>query len=997
MSHAPQVLSVDEIRRKRREEQQAEQGKRDAEDQRYNRIKQNIYVQLKTSIDELNTIFGKEIITFLKVQDKVRKKLGCSKRPPSESIKKAFADLIQERDDAASDAQKFCEKAAKDIKSNAEKATAKLNSLASTILQEVSGTYKKKMATVRLEYYPNLMDDKDEEMSPEEAFEIFSAIQQGITLFEGQTKKQWLDGEHGIDELDKILGELAFIIQDYLKNNPDAMKKVIKNATDAFDQLVKVNKTWSEGTLSKDYEASKALLQKHVFEVAELKIEAEILEKKHEESRGLQAIKGKKAKQTPEEAADREAVMKKMDAKIGPMYEASKTFQKVSAKQWKYCKSYIPEIFHDLYPSLIANMELMLQSFDAGEGTHGKLVTLFVDRTLEQYESLKYVAPDMISAKYNGKPVILRKFKLHNRSELKCLVKELLMQHKLDPYVVDWAQCIFGDNNFAFFQYDDCDNDLLHWIEREDFKTCASNIIFLIRNMCHVVKNVHGSKIIHGDINENSWIVTQQGLPRLSGFDLARIGHEEEMRTVRESIYADYASGPSDAPEIQKDKDTFGRSYKSDVFGLGKCIQTIQQSGKSFLEVVDLDSDVSKLVNECTHSDPSKRPTIDDVFRTAETLMFKLKKEFKDIQEQKESIRVMGENIIQARADLDQAARLAENDLSEVAARVAAVQKKEESMKQKQMRLYEDAFAIQKRERFEDTLKPPSYWKASVNDRMWELHPVEKNSTLFQVFRHVITTDDPNSLNKGRDVVERGNYSFLDLVGVWRLENSLLWRNFAVERRNLKESLGRRGIKCPEFEARPNLEKAISHFPGGSAIQKEVNETYLLHGTGPDVVLSIASNGINERFTNVALFGKGSYFAEDAGKTDQYVRGDGVLGQHPELHRRLFPNGGEYNFPEYPYKAYYLFLCRVIMGYMVRVRCTNTKKKEMFNIDNEGGPIFATADQRELAAIPGIENPPILYHSLVAEKGAAIVRFREMVQFHSARVYPEYLICFTRK
>lgn len=246
-------------------------------------------------------------------------------------------------------------------------------------------------------------------------------------------------------------------------------------------------------------------------------------------------------------------------------------------------------------------------------------------------------------------------------------------------------------------------------------------------------------------------------------------------------------------------------------------------------------------------------------------------------------------------------------------------------------------------------------------------------------------------------MIEKGDYTYLDLVGVWRMENPLLWRNYAVERRNMREILTKRGIVAPPFEERELLKAALQHLPGHKSMYKDVNETYLIHGTGPDVILSIGTNGVNERFTSAALFGKGSYFAEDAAKNDQYCRGDAVLGGYPELHRRLFPTGGEYNFPEYPYKVYYVILCRMLMGYVVRVKCVNAKRKEMYNIDFPEAPIFATSDERELAAIPSITNPPIFYHTLVAERGGAIARFREICQFHSSRVYPEYLIAYSRK
>ena len=61
----------------------------------------------------------------------------------------------------------------------------------------------------------------------------------------------------------------------------------------------------------------------------------------------------------------------------------------------------------------------------------------------------------------------------------------------------------------------------------------------------------------------------------------------------------------------------------------------------------------------------------------------------------------------------------------------------------------------------------------------------------------------------------------------------------------------------------------------------------LLHGTKPDSLLSIISGGPNERFSG-GLFGNGTYFAEDAGKNDQYVHVDAQYSAGNELHKRLY-------------------------------------------------------------------------------------------------------------
>ena len=60
-----------------------------------------------------------------------------------------------------------------------------------------------------------------------------------------------------------------------------------------------------------------------------------------------------------------------------------------------------------------------------------------------------------------------------------------------------------------------------------------------------------------------------------------------------------------------------------------------------------------------------------------------------------------------------------------------------------------------------------------------------------------------------------------------------------------------------------------------------------------------------------------------------------------------------------------------------------------------GASVFAASDSRELAAVPRA-SPPVHFHSLVAETGGRIARFREFIVFHGSYIYPEYLLAFQR-
>ena len=138
----------------------------------------------------------------------------------------------------------------------------------------------------------------------------------------------------------------------------------------------------------------------------------------------------------------------------------------------------------------------------------------------------------------------------------------------------------------------------------------------------------------------------------------------------------------------------------------------------------------------------------------------------------------------------------------------------------------------------------------------------------------------------------------------------------------------------------------------GRALYSAASETMLLHGTSRDVLLSVLSNGLNERFSGShagTAFGDGVYLAEDVGKTDQYTAVDARYDRTNELHLRLY--GRHHAHPE---NVFYLLVCRVCLGYAARTTQTG-KGAEHVKTDQ---PLFPISF-RELACIPSV-TPPIL-------------------------------------
>ena len=78
---------------------------------------------------------------------------------------------------------------------------------------------------------------------------------------------------------------------------------------------------------------------------------------------------------------------------------------------------------------------------------------------------------------------------------------------------------------------------------------------------------------------------------------------------------------------------------------------------------------------------------------------------------------------------------------------------------------------------------------------------------------------------------------------------------------------------------------------------------------GPDLVMQILQNGMNERFAGSSAgtaFGDGSYFADDVGKIDHYVTKDQQYDPSSSLHKKLY-----HNDDRHPGHVFYGLVCRL--------------------------------------------------------------------------------------
>jgi hypothetical protein len=261
----------------------------------------------------------------------------------------------------------------------------------------------------------------------------------------------------------------------------------------------------------------------------------------------------------------------------------------------------------------------------------------------------------------------------------------------------------------------------------------------------------------------------------------------------------------------------------------------------------------------------------------------------------------------------------------------------------------------------------------------------------WRTLEQFLHTSDPSQLGKGKDVTRAyGNYNELHLASAWRIEHPPQRKRYAAAMETVLEDmklLDRKNLLA--FGAQLNgFPLATAAAAAGFAATPAVSESFLLHGTRPDVLLSVLKNGLNERYSGSnagTAFGDGVYLAEDVAKTDQYGAPDVGFNSSSDLHRRLYGNSYRHQG-----SVFYVLVCRVVLGYPARTQEVGPSARHM-----ETGQGLFPVGFRELSSIPGV-TPPISYHSLIAELGIKIMRYREFVLFHGDYVLPEYLLAYHR-
>ena len=105
---------------------------------------------------------------------------------------------------------------------------------------------------------------------------------------------------------------------------------------------------------------------------------------------------------------------------------------------------------------------------------------------------------------------------------------------------------------------------------------------------------------------------------------------------------------------------------------------------------------------------------------------------------------------------------------------------------------------------------------------------------------------DPQKLGKGKDIQQQyGDYDQLKVACAWKIDNPRLSDKYDTALEKVKNEMEMLETKGKDVDHVPTKTSSVKGFK----VDSEINEAILLHGTSPDVLLSILAQGPNERFS----------------------------------------------------------------------------------------------------------------------------------------------------
>ncbi|XP_059146952.1 uncharacterized protein LOC131934837 [Physella acuta] len=277
----------------------------------------------------------------------------------------------------------------------------------------------------------------------------------------------------------------------------------------------------------------------------------------------------------------------------------------------------------------------------------------------------------------------------------------------------------------------------------------------------------------------------------------------------------------------------------------------------------------------------------------------------------------------------------------------------------------------------------PSYWNLYKKRGFWEknfkLGLLKKKKLLVKVDEEtkkavtdlVLATWDSGKVGLGADATGLQKYTTIEVLDVRRIENPVLFEQYANQRKVLFNRMSEKGKVCDPLLKPVKTTELLKDFMKRE-LYEEVNEHYLFHGTKAEYFESLSKHGLDPKLCSQAMLGNGIYTAEMSTKADQYtdIRPKGNGDQRSQPGTELV-----------------MLLTRVLLGNVFAI----------------------TRDHPNLVeGAPRLRRPPCkvcsrdICFNTSHEPGDSVMLegkgclFREFAVYDCSRCYPEYRIIYKR-
>lgn len=170
-------------------------------------------------------------------------------------------------------------------------------------------------------------------------------------------------------------------------------------------------------------------------------------------------------------------------------------------------------------------------------------------------------------------------------------------------------------------------------------------------------------------------------------------------------------------------------------------------------------------------------------------------------------------------------------------------------------------------------------WNSSVSSKDLKLVALKTSSPTYSaVEKLALNTWQSKFVGQGNDALglAKLNYTKIKVTNVERLENPHLFEEYWKYREKIFLRVSQKGQfmslgEIPQAKSGDVATTQIADPCLQVEIYPEINEHYLFHGTQPNLIPNIISQGLDGRIANSPFFGNGVYCAESSTKSDQYA------------------------------------------------------------------------------------------------------------------------------